>query len=126
MNKEILLDDFSKAVVQLGVALTLDADNDVVKAGCIQYFEFCFELAWKTIKSLANEQGVQDCNSPKSALKYAFKNGWIDEDIWLDMLSSRNKMSHTYNAQSAIGVYYKLSSYLAALNHLEEMLKNVD
>jgi nucleotidyltransferase substrate binding protein (TIGR01987 family) len=121
MDSRELLNDFKKALNQLQGALNMPAENDVIKAGCIQYFEFSFELAWKTIKRIAEEEGLADCNSPKSALKAAFSNGWIaDEDIWLDMLSSRNKMSHTYSAEDAIDIFEKLSGYAEAMQRLAE------
>lgn len=111
--------DLEKALEQLREALKLPAENNVIKAGCIQYFEFSFELAWKTIKRMAEEEGIADCNSPKSALKAAFSNRWIDaEEEWLDMLSSRNKMSHTYSAEDAIAIYDKLPAYANALHQL--------
>ena len=119
MDSRELLTDLEKALVQLQEALKLPADNDVIKAGCIQYFEFSFELAWKTIKRIAEEEGLSDCNSPKSALKAAFSNGWIEtEEVWLDMLSSRNKMSHTYSAEDAIDIFDKLPAYANALHQL--------
>lgn len=121
MDSRELLADFRKAVVQFKEALTLPVENDVIKAGCIQYFEFSFELAWKTIKRIAEEEGLADCNSPKSALKAAFSNGWIDaEEVWLEMLSSRNKMSHTYSAEDAVDIFEKLSSYAMALQQWVE------
>ncbi len=121
MDSRELLKDFEKARVQLQGALELPAENDVIKAGCIQYFEFTFELAWKTIKRMAEEEGLADCNSPKSALKAAFSSGWIEtEEVWLDMLSSRNKMSHTYSAEDAMGIFDKLPAYAAALQRLVE------
>jgi len=121
MDSRELLIDFKKAVLQLQNALSLFAENDVIKAGCIQYFEFSFELAWKTIKRIAEEEGLTDCNSPKSALKAAFSNGWVDaEEVWLEMLSSRNKMSHTYSAEDAIGVYDKLPAYADVMQQLAE------
>ena len=84
MDSDALLSDLTTAVKQLESALAMDAANDVVKAGCIQYFEFCFELAWKTVKSYTEAEGLNDCNSPKAALKQAFANGWIsDEEAWL-------------------------------------------
>ena len=124
MDSRELLKDLRKALVQLDAALDLPAENDVIKAGCIQYFEFSFELAWKTIKRIAQDEGLADCNSPKSALKAAFSNGWVEtEEVWLDMLSSRNKMSHTYSAEEAIDIFDKLPSYAEALKPLAKNLE---
>ncbi len=127
MNASILLKDLEQAVESFAKAMGVSTDDDLVKAGCIQYFEFSFELAWKTIKQIANDQGVQDCNSPKSSLRYAFKSGWIDdEDTWLDMLTSRNKMSHTYSASNALSVYDKLPSFVVTFKLLVQKLKDLD
>lgn len=119
MNSRDLLADLKRAVEQLEAALELPAENDVIKAGCIQYFEFSFELAWKTIKRFAEEEGIGDCNSPRSALRIAFANDWIeDEEVWLKMLFARNKMSHTYDADSALDVYKGLGLFLTSLKQL--------
>ena len=126
MDSRTLLIDFQKALGQLQDALRYPADNDVLKAGCIQYFEFTFELAWKTVKRTAEDEGLAECNSPKAALKAAFSNGWVqEEEVWLDMLSARNKMSHTYSAADALHVFDKLPAYARALQELAEQLTRV-
>jgi len=126
MDSRELLADLKRAVDQFADALELPSENDVVKAGCIQYFEFSFELAWKTIKRFAEDEGIADCNSPKSALKVAFANKWIEtENVWLDMLMARNKMSHTYDAASALEVYEKLGGYLSELRVLVDELSRL-
>ena len=119
-----ILDDFENALAQLAPALALPAESDVLKAGCIQYFEFTFELAWKSIKTVARDAGLPECASPKACLKQAFANGWVNEEgIWLEMLEARNRMSHTYKAKDALTVYEALPRFVPALNGLLTALK---
>jgi nucleotidyltransferase substrate binding protein (TIGR01987 family) len=119
MDSQELREDFVQAVAQFTSALEVAPESDLIKAGCIQYFEFSFELAWKAIKRCAENEGIGDCNSPKAALKAAFSFGWIEnEEIWLDMLMSRNRMSQTYSASSALTVYDQLPGYVTALQQL--------
>jgi nucleotidyltransferase substrate binding protein (TIGR01987 family) len=124
MDKKILLADFARAVERLADALSAPVRGDLEKAGCIQYFEFCFELAWKSIRLAAELQGLGDCSSPKACLKQAFALQWLDhEEIWLDMLSARNRMSHTYNAGEALKVYDRLKVYGQELGKLHAVLE---
>ncbi|MDP2240465.1 MAG: nucleotidyltransferase substrate binding protein [Burkholderiales bacterium] len=113
MSENWILADYETALSQLESALSVPADSDLIKAGCIQYFEFSFELAWKSIKLASLSQGLPECASPKACLKQAFSLGWIsDEETWLEMLEARNRMSHTYNAKHALAVYDRLSHFL--------------
>jgi nucleotidyltransferase substrate binding protein (TIGR01987 family) len=119
MNKETLLQDYEKALGRLESALQTPPDSDLLRAGCIQYFEFSFELAWKTIQAYAADAGLMDVGSPKSCLRHAFKMNWIaDEGVWLSMLESRNRMAHTYDAERALEIYDQLPSYAAAFREL--------
>jgi nucleotidyltransferase substrate binding protein (TIGR01987 family) len=127
MDSRTLLADFHKAIGQLQGALQLPAANDVYKAGCIQYFEFSFELAWKTVKRMAEDEGMADCNSPKSALKAAFSRGWLqEEEVWLEMLAARNKMAHTYHAAEALTIFDNLPRYAASLHALAQTLSSIN
>ena len=54
-----LLEDYAKALHELEQALVEPSENRLIQAGCIQYFEFCFELAWKSIKSVAEKDGLE-------------------------------------------------------------------
>lgn len=86
--------------------------NDIARDAAIQRFEFCFELAWKSIQEKAREEGL-DCQSPKSCLQLAFKNGWLDDEQgWLAMLQDRNQTTHTYDEALAQAVFGRLSNYL--------------
>ena len=125
MDRQRILSDYKKALGNLEDALSTEATSDLEKAGCIQYFEFCFELSWKSIQALAREQGCLDCNSPKACLKQAFANHWLEDEIlWLEMLSDRNRMSHTYSASDALSIYNSLNRYPSAFRDLLEVLKS--
>ncbi len=121
---ELLLKDFSKAVLQFENAIKKKTDEEVKQAGCIQYFEFCFELAWKTLKAFVDYKGILGCNSPRDCFKTAFTFGMIDEEkIWLDMLESRNLTAHTYDFENSLKVYKKLPKYLKEFELLLKKLK---
>lgn len=124
MDSSLLLKSLEKALGQLSDALVSPVKGNLEKAGCIQYFEFCFELTWKSIKVIVENQGISDCASPKAALKRAFALHWIDrEELWLEMLSARNRMSHTYNADEALKIYDRLRDYEQAMGKLLSIMK---
>ncbi len=126
MNKNVLLADFDRAVTRLDEALARPAIDDLLRAGCIQYFEFSFELAWKTVKAFAEDAGLVDIGSPRSALRQAFKQGWVsEEESWLAMLEARNRMAHTYEASEALTIYTQLPAFCQALQRLRDALHRV-
>ena len=126
MNKNTLLQDFEKALGRFELALQTPSVNDLIRAGCIQYFEFSFELAWKTIQACAAEAGMLEVGSPKACLRHAFKLSWIaDEGVWLSMLESRNRMAHTYDAERALEIYDQLPAYATSLRELIGKLRRL-
>jgi len=128
MSKSIdwILEDFSDALENLESALAEPAQLDLIKAGCIQYFEFCFELAWKSIKVVSAQTGLPECLSPKACLRQAFAQGWLlDEVTGLEMLDARNRMSHTYDAKKALEIYVRLPNFYATLRSLLVQLRSV-
>jgi nucleotidyltransferase substrate binding protein (TIGR01987 family) len=121
-----IVEDFAAALAQLQSALAEPAKLDLVKAGCIQYFEFSFELGWKACKVVSAEQGLPDCLSPKACLRQAFTQDWIeDETVWLEMLDARNRMAHTYDARKVLAVYDSLPKFNLALQKLLAILQTL-
>ena len=97
----------------------------VVREGAIQRFEYCFELAWKTLKDYLlwrkvtlPKQGAGD------VLKVAFATGYItDGEVWLEALDARNEMSHVYRQDSFERVMHDLrEKFLVRIEDLHEML----
>lgn len=117
-----VLADFEQAVLRLADALA-QPEDEFLRDASIQRFEFCFELAWKSVQTVAREFG-QEAPSPRAALGIALRNGWVsDEAAWLDMLDARNRTSYTYREATAREVYGELPAFLGHLRRLSEELR---
>ena len=100
--------------------------NQLEKEGTIQRFEYCFELAWKTLKDYLEAGGlVFAVVTPRQILKDAFGAKVIDDgQVWIDMLDHRNLLSHTYNLQTFDeAVEAVCARYLAAIEKLQEFFQ---
>ena len=75
-----------------------------VRDGVIQRFEFCAELAWKTMREYLLDQGYTEINSPKAVIRQAFAYGMIeDADGWVRLMNDRNLTSHVYDEKNGGG-----------------------
>ncbi len=84
---------------------------DSVRDGTIQRFEFCTELAWKTMREYLLDQGFSDINSPKAVIKQAFAFGMIrDQQAWIDLLNDRNLTSHVYEEETAKVIFERIET----------------
>ncbi|HEX2956345.1 MAG TPA: nucleotidyltransferase substrate binding protein [Chitinispirillaceae bacterium] len=118
--------NFEKAFKQLSDAVGKNELSDLEKAGCIQFHEFTFELAWKTLNDYLKSQSV-DVKFPRDTIKESFKYDLIDNgDLWMDMLDKRNLMSHTYSETSSDLAYNLISgSYYNAIHAVYIKLKSL-
>lgn len=115
---------FQNAVKKLNDAKIIcqhNPQNTIMRDGIIHRFELAFDLSWKASKEYLIDQGVQnDLHFPKQVLRAAYENHMIDdEEIWLDMLDSRNRTSHIYDDRIAFAIAEKIAnSYLPVLEKL--------
>lgn len=96
-----------------------------VRDGAIQRFEFCTELAWKTMREKLLNEGFTEINSPKAVMKTAFANNIItDEENWINLISDRNSTSHIYDEETANDIYMNIENkyynlFLELINYLK-------
>jgi nucleotidyltransferase substrate binding protein (TIGR01987 family) len=97
----------------------------MMKEGLIQRFEYTHELAWNVMKDYAAYQGNSTVGGSRDATREAFQLQLIaDGSVWMDMISSRNKTSHTYNDETAEEIYRKiLDEYYAAFLAFQELME---
>jgi nucleotidyltransferase substrate binding protein (TIGR01987 family) len=96
---------FRKAFGQLisAVEITRQRElSELERQGLIQAFEFNHELAWKTLKDYLEDRGEVGIHGSKDATRKAFSVGLLDDgDVWMEMIQSRNRSSHTYHEKTA-------------------------
>lgn len=101
--------------------------DEIVKEGLIQRFEYTHELAWNVMKDYAHFQGNTEVAGSRDATREAFQLQLItDGKLWMDMIGSRNKTSHTYNEETAEEIYGKiLKSYFPALSEFQSTMEKI-
>lgn len=103
---ETNLKKLKKANARLAEAIRMKPDNQIIKDGTIQRFEFTVELAWKTLQSYLRDKKKLIVKSPGDALDLAFENGLIDDiKEWGQILTARNQTSHIYDEATADDIY---------------------
>ncbi len=131
--------NFKKALKKLSEAIAfikMDLDEQeknrgkilegILKEGLIQRFEYTHELAWNVMKDFLSEIGEIKIYGSKDATREAFKAELIENgDVWMEMIKSRNKSSHTYNEETADEIYTKiLNEYYAAFISFQQVMED--
>lgn len=97
--------------------------TEIVRDSAIKRLELCYDLAWKSIKKYAADQGME-CYSPRECFKNAFQLKIINkEDEWLEMINGRNLAAYLYNEKSTDKIFIKLPDYLKLIKGLIFELK---
>lgn len=105
----VSLAEFEKALDSLKKALDLyhsaTSEEDAQKAfrdACIQRFEFCIELAWKTSMKTLGSNTV----AAKPAIREMARSDLIlNPEVWMQFVDSRNETSHSYDENVALRVF---------------------
>lgn len=94
--------NYEKALAQLQKFVDKGELSELEEQGLVKSFEYTYELAWNTIKDFLEYQGETEIYGSRDTIRKAFTLGLIENgEGWMDMLSSRNKTSHTYNKETA-------------------------
>ncbi len=116
---EALKKQFKKAVLRLEEALNQEK-NDFMRDSCIQRFEFTFDLCWKLLKVILEEDHGVICHSPKNCIREAYQQKLINyDDFWLKIVEMRNQTSHMYKEEVASQVYKELPKVLSYFKKID-------
>ena len=122
MNAQLNINALENTLTRLNESLQFDLSQPLVVDACIQRFEFCIELTWKTLKKSLAIEGIE-ANTPRECIQQAYSIHWInDESAWLSMLKDRNLTSHTYKEDLALEIYHRLPLHYQAMADLYQLL----
>lgn len=119
--------DFHNAVLRLQEAI-IENPSTLEVDGLLHRFEFTFELAWKTLKDYLEYMGfIEKIGSPREVIQTAFKQGIIEDGKqWIDMMLSRNVLSHLYDEDESRKTYNKVQvSYISLLKELDKKFESI-
>jgi len=121
---------FTKALEQLEMANALYQTRTLSmleSQGVIQVFEVTQELSWKVLKDFLEFQGYDEIYGSKNAIRIAFNVGLLQNaEVWMDMIKSRNVMSHTYDEQEMLRIVELIfSEYTTEFEALKIKMENV-
>jgi nucleotidyltransferase substrate binding protein (TIGR01987 family) len=116
--------NYQKALQQLKEVVALDNPNKFEEQGLVKVFEFTYELSWSTLKDFFEYQGIPEIIGSRDAFRRAFSEGIVsDGAVWMRMIESRNKTSHTYNETTARDIAEDVrSEFYPAFRELEVIL----
>ncbi len=117
------LEQLSNALDRLDEALQVPMSHTLAIDGTIKRFEFVFELLWKALKDALEVEGVVAAG-PRQVLVEAYNLNWVDDDqLWFEILGSRNMCAHVYDSKIAEGIYAQIPAFASAIRQLYDRLQ---
>ena len=127
------LSSFKKAVDSLDRALKVAAgranadQEEVIRAGVIQNFEFTYELCWKFMKrwlELNAGGSTVDGSTRKELFRLAAESRLItDVENWFKYHAARNETAHTYDPAKAAEIFALATPFAADARKLLQILE---
>lgn len=118
--------EYEKALTSLKEALSMhdsfidDAAKKLARDACIQRFEFCVELAWKTSRRVMGSNST----AANTIIREMARDGLIDNpEEWFTYVLARNESSHTYDDEVAKKVFIVIQNFLSQGMLLLQQLK---
>lgn len=120
-------ENFCKALNNLATNSQQESYSELESAGLVKLFEICFEQTWKLLKEILESQGLNPENfaTPRKIFAISYGAGILpEEEIWLEILQTRNILIHTYDAgKSSETVKLIREKYLSAFQNLKKNLE---
>jgi len=131
MSQSLDLSSLQKAVLSIESALqesSKDPENDLLRDGCIQRFEYTYELAIRMLRRqlelMAGSPTEVEHLSYHDMIRMGAEKGLIDDPLkWFDFREKRNITSHTYDEDKARMIFGALPLFAREARRLLSRLE---
>lgn len=111
------------ATLQVAMSEYKETGSLVARDGCIQRFEYTFELADKTMRRYMAEKVLGEVNADllpwPDVIREAAKHGLLNDPVeWFNFRKARNQTSHAYKGSVADDVFSKIPLFIECLDKL--------
>jgi nucleotidyltransferase substrate binding protein (TIGR01987 family) len=118
------LDSLDRGLVRANSA----PDDEELRDGAIQRFEYSYELAWKSLKRVLEAEAASpdeiDPLSFRDLIRLGVERGLLDDPAaWFAFREERNISSHTYDSDKAAKVYGAALEFAPLARKLLEVLE---
>ena len=103
-----------------------DEEKAIYRDSAIQRFEFCTDLAWKSLKELMVRKYGLSSSAPKPIIREAFEHNIFplkDDPFWIEIIDMRNLTSHTYDENDINRIFSKLPEVKKRFDELAKILR---
>ena len=120
---KLKLINFKKTLAALEKSIIAPVEEARDLSGIIKDFEIVYEMSWKTLKLYLQDNG-HETKTAKDTFSTAFELRIInDEDVWLEILSTRNDTVHIYDENLAKEIVRKIKgSFFNEIKKLFDVL----
>lgn len=121
---ESIVNDLINANNRLKEVLSMEP-SDINQDATIQRFEFTFELSWKLMQIILNDNG-RPTRGIKDVFRQAIDFRLIDNfKTWSGFLDDRNLTVHTYKLETARTIYNHLNDFPTEVDKLLKKSKEL-
>lgn len=119
---QVQYEDLNKALGRLKEAAKLPSKVVIHQDATIQRFEFTFEICWKIMQTIVNEN-IKNVYGPKNVIREGAKLGLVENPAkWFEFLENRNLTVHTYKEEVAQMVYKSAKEFIP---YVEKLIKSI-
>ena len=119
---QIVLTHFDWSLARLKEAIEKE-DTEYYRGATLQRFGLTYDMALKTIRAFAKEQG-HTCTGDESCFLWVEEKQWLKKDTdWNVILVDYQRIQRQPEGEEADKIYDQLKTYYILFSHLSECMK---